>query len=57
MSLWSSFTRDPFYSSTITDYNDPLLSTVTDLSAYIGRPRMNLDMSEKGDHYCVCAGK
>ena len=48
--------RDPYYGSDVTEYSDPLLANVSDIGMFLGRPRMNLDMSEKPGHYCVCAG-
>lgn len=54
MSLLSS---DPFYAGTVADFADPFLHNVTDIKSYVGRPRMNIDMSEKDTHYCVCVGK
>ena len=50
-----SLVTDPFYPNiAVTDYADPFLSNVVDMKSYVGRPRMNIDMSEKEDHYCVC---
>ena len=50
--------QDPF-SGNVCDYADPMLPGVSssNLVSYIGKPRMNIDMAEKGDHYCCCAGK
>ena len=50
-------TSDPMFNTLVTDYCDPALSSVIDMASYIGRPRMNIDLNEKGDHYCVCVGE
>ena len=43
--------------SVICDCVDPYLCNVTNMSQYVGKPRMNVDFAEKGDHYCFFAGK
>jgi hypothetical protein len=54
----STLSTDPFYSAgAVVDFSDPFLQNVTDMKSYVGRPRMNIDMSEKETHYCVCVGK
>eukprot|EP01084_Bolivina_argentea_P190154 326858_1 len=52
----SSMYQDPF-SGNVCDCVDPMLCSVADcdLVAYIGKPRMNIDMAEKENHYCCCA--
>lgn len=45
---------NPTFPIGVTEYADPFLPTVVDMKSYVGRPRMNIDLCEKTDHFCVC---
>ena len=46
----SSFLSDPM----ISEFEDPLATDVSNWSSFLGTPRMNIDVVEKGDHYTAC---